>query len=54
MGKSAKDALQQIETKGYAETYRADKRKLFKIGVSFDGEKRSLEEWEVAEPPHSL
>ena len=49
LGKSAKDALQQIENKGYAETYRADKRKLFKIGVSFDGEKQSLEEWEVAE-----
>ena len=49
VGKSAREALQQIEEKGYAKGYGADKRKLYKIGVSFDGEKRSLEEWEVAE-----
>ena len=49
MDKSAKEALQQIEEKGYADACRSDKRKLYKIGVSFNGEKRSLEEWEVAE-----
>ena len=49
VGKSAQEALAQIEEKGYAEAYRADKRKLYKIGVSFDGEKRSLEEWKVVE-----
>ena len=49
VGKSAREALAQIEAKGYAEKYAADKRKLYKIGVSFDGEKRSLEEWEVVE-----
>ncbi len=49
VGKSAREALEQIEAKGYAEKYAADKRKLYKIGVSFDGEKRSLEEWEVVE-----
>ena len=49
VGKSAQEALAQIEEKGYADAYKADKRKLYKIGVSFDGEKRSLEEWEVRE-----
>ena len=49
VGKSAQEALAQIEAKGYGERYGADKRKLYKIGVSFDGEKRSLEEWEVVE-----
>ncbi|MBO6291728.1 MAG: ATP-binding protein [Selenomonas sp.] len=45
--KSAKEALEQIEEKGYAAPYGADKRKLFKIGVSFDSESRSLSEWLV-------
>ena len=33
--------------KGYALPYAADKRQLFKIGVSFDAEERKLAEWEV-------
>ena len=45
--KSAKEALEQIEAKGYAAPYGADKRQLFKIGVSFDSESRSLSEWLV-------
>lgn len=49
VGKSAQEALTQIEEKGYADAYKADKRKLYKIGVSFDGEKRSLAEWKVVE-----
>ena len=47
--KSAQEALAQIEEKGYALPYAADKRQLFKIGVSFDGEARKLAEWEVAD-----
>jgi len=47
--KSAREALAQIEEKGYALPYAADKRQLFKIGVSFDGEARKLAEWEVAQ-----
>ena len=43
--KSAKEALEQIEERGYAEPFEADKRKFFKIGVSFDSEARSLVEW---------
>ncbi|MBQ7497031.1 MAG: ATP-binding protein [Selenomonas sp.] len=45
--KSAKEALEQIEDKGYAEPYRADARQVFKIGVNFDSEKRNLTEWLV-------
>ncbi|SEH32670.1 ATP-binding protein [Selenomonas sp. KH1T6] len=45
--KSAKEALAQIEEKGYAAPYGADKRQLFKIGVNFDSESRSLSEWLV-------
>ena len=40
-------ALAQIEEKGYDLPYRADKRKIFKIGVGFDSEARSLKEWMV-------
>ena len=43
--KSAKEALEQIEERGYAEPFEADKRKFFKIGVSFDSEARILVEW---------
>ena len=46
---SAKSALQQIESKDYALPFKADSRKLFKIGVSFDSASRKLVEWEVAE-----
>ena len=49
IGQSAKTALAQIEEKGYALPYAADKRQLFKIGVSFDGEARKLAEWVVAD-----
>jgi hypothetical protein len=49
VGQSAKAALEQIEEKGYALPYAADKRQLFKIGVNFDAEERSLAEWEVAQ-----
>ena len=49
VGQSAKTALAQIEEKGYALPYAADKRQLFKIGVSFDGEARKLVEWDVAQ-----
>ena len=47
--KPAREALDQIEAKGYAEPFAADERKIFRIGVSFDSEKRSLSEWEVGE-----
>ncbi|MDO5342431.1 MAG: PD-(D/E)XK nuclease domain-containing protein, partial [Bacteroidia bacterium] len=44
---TAAEALKQIEDKGYAEPYAADKRKLFRIGVNFSSEKKNIVEWEV-------
>ena len=44
---SADEALNQIEEKGYATPYKADQRKLFKIGVNFDSTKRTLDDWKV-------
>ncbi|MEE5993587.1 MAG: AAA family ATPase [Oscillospiraceae bacterium] len=46
---SADKALQQIEDKSYNLSFVADHRKLYKIGVSFDSEKRILSDWKVKE-----
>ena len=46
---SAEIALAQIEERGYALPYEADKRQIFKIGVSFDSKERSLAQWVVGE-----
>ena len=50
---SADDALKQIDDKGYLVPYTVTKaadgtpKKLFKIGVAFDAEKRTLGEWKI-------
>jgi len=46
---SAEKALQQINDKDYTLPFAADSRKLYKIGVSFDSEKRILVDWKVEE-----
>ncbi len=43
----AEKALEQIETKDYAKAFAADERKLYKIGVSFSSETRSISEFQV-------
>ena len=45
VGKSAQEALEQIEEKGYALPYSADSRQIFKIGVCFDAKEGKLSEW---------
>ena len=45
---SADEALQQIEDKQYALPFAADKRKLFKVGVSFGSKTRCIDEWKVS------
>lgn len=51
---TADDALRQIDDKGYLVPYTVTKtadgspKKLFKIGVAFDAEKRTLGEWKIA------
>jgi hypothetical protein len=42
---TAKDALQQIDEKGYAKPYLADGKKIVKIGALFSGEERNVVEW---------
>jgi len=44
---SADDALRQIEERGYAKPYAMDRRKIFRIGVSFSSETRSIKEWKI-------
>ncbi|MDL2212354.1 ATP-binding protein [Bacteroides sp. OttesenSCG-928-E20] len=44
---SAEEALEQIDDKGYLIPYTADERKLIKVGVSFDKQKRNLDKWLV-------
>ncbi|EJW98000.1 protein containing DUF1703, partial [gut metagenome] len=46
---SAEKALQQIKDKGYDRPYEADKRTVYKIGVSFSSETGTVEDWLVAE-----
>ena len=46
---TAENALKQIDENGYALPFIADKRRLYKIGVVFDSEKRVLKEWKAEE-----
>lgn len=45
--KSAKEALEQIDCKNYALPYKADNRKIIKIGVNFDSKKRIINDWSM-------
>lgn len=42
---TAEEALKQIDDKGYMLPYTVDGRRLVKVGVAFDAEKRNLGEW---------
>ena len=44
---TAEEALKQIEDKGYATEYATDSRKLFKVGVNFSSETRTVGDWKV-------
>ena len=46
---TAESALQQIEEKQYAMPFKADGRKVFKIGVNFSAQTRNIEKWVVGE-----
>ena len=47
--KSADEALQQIDDKGYLIPYSADGKRLVKVGVNYDSDKRTIEEWKIVE-----
>lgn len=46
---TAEEALQQINEKGYALPFEKDSRRLFKIGVNFSNQTRTIEKWLVEE-----
>mgnify|MGYP002762094045 FL=1 len=47
--KSAEEALQQIDDKGYLIPYSADGKRLVKVGINYDSEKRTIGEWKIIE-----
>lgn len=47
-GNSTK-ALQQINDKGYAIPFRMDGRKIIKVGVKFNVNTRTIEDWQIEE-----
>lgn len=46
---TADEALQQIENKGYARPYLADKRRIYKIGASFSSKTGTIDDWKIEE-----
>ena len=44
---TAEEALQQIDDKGYAIQYEAGDKRVVKIGVNFEKDKRTIERWIV-------
>lgn len=44
---SAEEALRQIEERDYTKPYAADSRTVYRIGASFDSERRVLEDWKI-------
>ena len=49
LDKTADEALQQIEEKGYARPFTTDPRRLFKIGINFSTATRRIDGWRIAE-----
>jgi len=47
--KPAKEAIEQIKQKGYAEKYRLANKKIFLVGLSFSSEERNIADYEVEE-----
>lgn len=47
--KTADEALQQIDDKGYMIPYEAAGKRLVKIGISFDSKSRTIAEWKIRE-----
>ena len=47
LGKSADEALRQIDESGYTAPFRMDNRKLYRIGVSFSSETRGVKGYKI-------
>ncbi len=46
---SAEDAIRQIDEKGYLIPYSADGKRLYKIGVNYDSNQRTIGDWIIRE-----
>ena len=46
---SAEEAIRQIDEKGYLIPYSADGKRLFKIGVNYDSNQRTISDWKIKE-----
>ena len=46
---SAEEAIQQIDDKGYLIPYSADGKRLFKVGVNYDSNQRTIGNWIIKE-----
>ena len=46
---TAEEAIQQIDAKGYAIQYETGEKKIIKIGVNFESDRRTIERWIVVE-----
>ena len=46
---SAEDAIKQIDDKGYLIPYSAEGKRLFKIGVNYDSNQRTISDWIIKE-----
>ena len=44
---SAKEALEQINSKNYPIAYKNDGRKIVKVGVNYSSEQKQLTEWVI-------
>ena len=49
VGDTARHALEQIEARSYAKPYLTDGRKVVKVGIRFNADKHTVDEWEVEE-----
>ena len=49
VGDTAQHALDQINNRGYAKPYLTDGRRVVRVGVRFDAEKHTGDEWLVEE-----
>ncbi len=47
--KTADEALEQIDSKGYMLPYQASGKRLVKIGISFDSSQRTISNWKIKE-----
>ena len=46
---TVEEALQQIDDKGYLIPYKADGKRLVKVGINFDSNKRTIGNWKIVE-----